>query len=77
VEERPPVSEVPVDIDMLSDRMRVLLVEDNIISQTVLKRQLVKAGLTCDGEYSTILIRPSYAQTELILSQWRTTARRR
>ena len=28
----------------------ILIVEDNIINQTVLKRQLVKAGLTCDGE---------------------------
>lgn len=27
----------------------VLIVEDNAINQTVLKRQLVKAGLTCDG----------------------------
>ena len=26
----------------------ILIVEDNIINQTVLKRQLVKAGLTCD-----------------------------
>lgn len=31
----------------------ILIVEDNLINQTVLKRQLVKAGLTCDGE-STI-----------------------
>lgn len=41
---------VSVDTDTLSDLMRVLVVEDNIISQTVLKRQLMKAGLTCDGE---------------------------
>lgn len=30
----------------------ILIVEDNIINQTVLKRQLVKAGLTCDGEFA-------------------------
>ena len=28
----------------------ILIVEDNIINQTVLKRQLLKAGLTCDGK---------------------------
>lgn len=33
------------------DGFHILIVEDNIINQTVLKRQLVKAGLTCDGEY--------------------------
>jgi hypothetical protein len=31
----------------------VLVVEDNVISQTVLRRQLVKAGLSCDGEDET------------------------
>ena len=38
---------------MLDDdwtEQHILIVEDNIINQTVLKRQLVKAGLTCDGE---------------------------
>lgn len=30
----------------------VLIVEDNLINQTVLKRQLVKAGLSCNGEFS-------------------------
>jgi hypothetical protein len=30
--------------------MHVLVVEDNLINQKVLKRQLIKAGLTCDGE---------------------------
>jgi CheY-like chemotaxis protein len=28
--------------------LHVLIVEDNIINQTVLKRQILKAGLTCD-----------------------------
>jgi CheY-like chemotaxis protein len=28
----------------------VLIVEDNIINQTVLKRQMNKAGFTCDGK---------------------------
>lgn len=28
--------------------LHILIVEDNIINQTVLKRQIVKAGLTCD-----------------------------
>ena len=31
--------------------LHILIVEDNIINQTVLKRQIVKAGLTCDGEH--------------------------
>lgn len=30
----------------------VLIVEDNLINQTVLKRQLIKAGLSCNGESS-------------------------
>ena len=29
--------------------MHVLIVEDKLINQTVLKRQITKAGLTCDG----------------------------
>lgn len=29
------------------ERLNVLIVEDNIISQTVLKRQMLKAGLEC------------------------------
>lgn len=28
----------------------VLVVEDNLINQTVLKRQLIKAGLSCNGQ---------------------------
>jgi hypothetical protein len=31
--------------------LHVLIVEDNIINQTVLKRQMIKSGFTCDGEY--------------------------
>lgn len=30
----------------------MLIVEDNLINQTVLKRQLIKAGLSCNGESS-------------------------
>ena len=30
--------------------LHILIVEDNIINQTVLKRQIFKAGLTCDGK---------------------------
>jgi CheY-like chemotaxis protein len=35
-----------------SDRpvFHALVVEDNIINQTVLRRQLLKAGWQCDGE---------------------------
>jgi hypothetical protein len=33
------------------DPLHVLIVEDNIINQTVLKRQMIKSGFTCDGEY--------------------------
>lgn len=29
--------------------LHILIVEDNVINQTVLKRQILKAGLTCDG----------------------------
>ena len=29
--------------------LHILIVEDNIINQTVLKRQIIKAGLSCDG----------------------------
>jgi hypothetical protein len=36
-----------------TESFRVLVVEDNVISQTVLRRQLVKAGLSCDGEDET------------------------
>jgi CheY-like chemotaxis protein len=64
VERSQPVSEVPVNTDMLSDRMRVLVVEDNIISQTVLKRQLVNAGLTCDGQYSTSSVQSPLASAK-------------
>ncbi|WVQ94712.1 hypothetical protein IAU59_001792 [Kwoniella sp. CBS 9459] len=45
----------------------ILIVEDNIINQTVLKRQIVKAGLTCDvannGLEALNLIRENYRQT--------------
>ncbi|EJT46944.1 hypothetical protein A1Q1_04314 [Trichosporon asahii var. asahii CBS 2479] len=41
--------------------LRVLIVEDNLINQTVLKRQLTKAGMTCDvagnGEEALKLLR--------------------
>ncbi|WVQ79030.1 hypothetical protein IAT38_001122 [Cryptococcus sp. DSM 104549] len=44
----------------------ILIVEDNIINQTVLKRQLVKAGLTCDvannGLEALNLIREAHRQ---------------
>lgn len=30
------------------ESQHILIVEDNVINQTVLKRQIVKAGLTCD-----------------------------
>ena len=35
---------------MLGPKPHVLIVEDNLINQTVLKRQLKHVGLTCDGE---------------------------
>ncbi|KAK6907214.1 hypothetical protein I203_101204 [Kwoniella mangroviensis CBS 8507] len=45
----------------------VLIVEDNIINQTVLKRQIVKAGLTCDvannGQEALNLIREAHRQS--------------
>jgi CheY-like chemotaxis protein len=31
--------------------MHILIVEDNLINQTVLRRQITKAGLTCDGAF--------------------------
>lgn len=34
-----------------TDGMHILIVEDNLINQTVLKRQITKAGLTCDGTW--------------------------
>ena len=41
----------PVNTIQETKRARaVLVVEDNLINQTVLKRQMVKAGWTCDGE---------------------------
>ncbi|WWC60138.1 uncharacterized protein I303_102702 [Kwoniella dejecticola CBS 10117] len=44
----------------------ILIVEDNIINQTVLKRQIVKAGLTCDvannGLEALNLIREAHRQ---------------
>ncbi|WVW79980.1 hypothetical protein I302_101953 [Kwoniella bestiolae CBS 10118] len=45
----------------------ILIVEDNVINQTVLKRQIVKAGLTCDvannGLEALNLIREAYRQS--------------
>jgi len=32
------------------EKLHVLVVEDNIVNQKVLRRQLVKAGYTCEGE---------------------------
>ena len=37
------------------EKLHILVVEDNQINQTILKRQMVKAGLTCEGEYSESL----------------------
>ncbi|WWC68787.1 uncharacterized protein I206_102722 [Kwoniella pini CBS 10737] len=46
----------------------ILIVEDNIINQTVLKRQIVKAGLTCDvannGLEALNLIREAHRQAK-------------
>lgn len=33
------------------EKLHVLVVEDNIVNQKVLRRQLVKAGYTCEGEF--------------------------
>jgi CheY-like chemotaxis protein len=38
-----------------TEHMHILIVEDNIINQTVLKRQIIKAGLTCDGKLADLL----------------------
>jgi hypothetical protein len=35
---------------ILGPKPHVLIVEDNLINQTVLMRQLKHVGLTCDGE---------------------------
>jgi len=56
--ERPPVQLDPgngvgSDHSRLPMSKKVLIVEDNIINQTVLKRQLVKAGYTCAGVFPT------------------------
>jgi CheY-like chemotaxis protein len=37
-----------------AEELHILIVEDNIINQTVLKRQMIKAGLTCDGEWEPL-----------------------
>jgi hypothetical protein len=36
---------------VLGPKPHVLIVEDNLINQTVLSRQLRHVGLTCEGEY--------------------------
>lgn len=41
----------------------VLIVEDNLINQTVLKRQLIKAGLSCNGQFHPI---PSLSHSYVI-----------
>lgn len=33
----------------------ILIVEDNLINQTVLMRQLRQVGLTCEGEYQSLM----------------------
>ena len=38
-------------INVLGPRPHVLIVEDNLINQTVLARQLKHVGLTCEGEF--------------------------
>jgi hypothetical protein len=43
-------SENPLSVDVPAMKKKVLVVEDNIINQTVLKRQLVKAGYACEGK---------------------------
>lgn len=45
-------------------RLHILIVEDNIINQTVLKRQIVKAGLTCDGESLALNLFGSHADDQ-------------
>ncbi|KAL1410450.1 hypothetical protein Q8F55_004461 [Vanrija albida] len=52
--------------------LRVLVVEDNIINQTVLKRQMIKAGLVCDtasnGEEAlTLLFAPDAAYDVVLM----------
>jgi hypothetical protein len=37
-------------IPLPANRLHALIVEDNIINQTVLKRQLTTSGFTCGGE---------------------------
>ena len=44
------VSSVDSNATASDDALHILIVEDNVINQTVLKRQMIKAGLTCDGE---------------------------
>lgn len=39
-----------VKLGIAGPRPHVLIVEDNLINQTVLMRQLLHVGLTCEGE---------------------------
>ena len=52
----PMMSPVPSSVSIAQEErgepLHILIVEDNIINQTVLKRQIVKSGSTCDGEDS-------------------------
>lgn len=73
------------------DELHILIVEDNIINQTVLKRQIIKAGLTCDGEFGykigppqlAIHVRPSgpfmihFSVFQVLIEQSRTTDSKR
>lgn len=43
-------SSVLAQLPIATKGMHILIVEDNLINQTVLKRQITKAGLTCDGK---------------------------
>lgn len=46
----PPIipTNSPLPAGISTSKLHILIVEDNIINQTVLKRQIIKAGLTCD-----------------------------
>jgi len=39
---------------LVGPKPHVLIVEDNLINQTVLMRQLRHVGLTCDGEFTCV-----------------------
>lgn len=49
--------------------LHILIVEDNIINQTVLKRQILKAGLTCDvannGQEALIAIHEAHRRSRM------------